>query len=106
MKRELIRKVVEVAVERNFIKLDMATYGEEERIDEIVTCIHNGIDERNKKAIDELEEQFIDELHSIADWTTKDEDGKERPLTVKEVVEIIDTKFMTLLAEIDDILQE
>ena len=106
MKREAIKKVVEVAVERNFITLDMATYGEEARIEEIVSCIQEGIEERNKKAIDELEDKFLDELNRLSDCTTTGEDGEERPLTAKEVVEIIDSNFMALLADIDIVLNE
>lgn len=105
MKREAIRKVVEVAVERNFITLNTVSHDEAECVNEIVTCISDGIEERNKKAIECLTDVFLETIRQMPSCTTKGENGEQRPLTSQEIAEWIESDFMALLADIDEILE-
>ena len=107
MKREMIEKVVEKAVECNFISLKDCTLSENERKQEIIEVIKCDIDEQNKKAIETLVNGFSDYIFKVAGYTTtKDSAGEQRPLTTEEMAEFIHGEYWRIQAEIDEILSE
>ncbi len=107
MKREMIEKVVRVAVERNFISLNGFNIPEEERLEEIVTIIQNNIEEEKSKAIETLRHDFSDFLMNAKNVTTTDDvTGEQRSLTSDEVVDIIQCEYFGIQELIDEILSE
>lgn len=99
MKREKIEKVIQAAIARNFIK------GSD--LDIVVHNVEIEIEENTKKAIDKLENTFLEDLLELLKCTTVDIDTqKPRLLTAEEVVENVESMFMAFTSELDDILNE
>ncbi|QEH68686.1 hypothetical protein [Cellulosilyticum sp. WCF-2] len=107
MKREMIEKVVRVAVERNIVTLNGFNIPEEERFEEIVAVIQEGIKEKNKKSIEAFVNGFSEYILETAKCTTEDDStGEQRPLTSEEIAETIYSEYWRVQGEIDDILSE
>lgn len=107
MKRESIEKVVEKAVECNFISLEDCSLSKDERKQEIIEVIERDIDEENKKAIKALINDFGDFIMNAKSVTTFDEvTGEQRSLTANEVVDIIQCEYFGIQELMDEILSE
>lgn len=107
MKREMIEKVVEKAVECNFISLEDCSLSKDERKQEIIEVIKCDIDQENKKAIEALVNGFSDFIFEVAGYTTTDTStGEQRPLTTEEMAETIYGEFWRIEGEISEIINE
>ncbi|MBP3888570.1 MAG: hypothetical protein J6F30_13165 [Cellulosilyticum sp.] len=107
MKREVIEKVVEKAVECNFISLNDCTLSEDERKQEIIEVIKRDIDEENKKAIEAIVNEFGDYVLEAAKYTTTDDStGEQRPLTTEEMAELIYGEYWRIQGEISEVINE
>lgn len=107
MKRELIEKIVKVAAERNIVILNEFNISEEERFEEIVTVIQEGIEEENKKSIESFVNGFSEYILEAAKCTTEDDStGEQRPLTSEEIAETIYSEYWRVQGEIDEIMNE
>lgn len=107
MKREMIEKVVEKAVECNFISLEDYSLSKDERKQEIIEVIECEIDRENKKVIEDLVNGFSDYIFEVAKYTTADEStGEQRPYTTEEMAELIYGEFWRIEGEISEIINE
>lgn len=107
MKRELIKRVVEHAVERNIISLEDCALTKEERQVEIVEVIKDSIEEANKMAIEALVNGFGEFIFEVAEYTTLDNStGEQRHLTLDEMAHCIHGEYWRIRCEVDDIINE
>ena len=107
MKREMIEKVVEKAVECNFVSLEDCSLSKDERKQEIIEVIKRDIDEENKKAIEALTNEFGEYILEVAECTTKDNStGEQRPLTAAEMAGLIYGGYWRVQGEISEVINE
>lgn len=107
MKREVIEKIVEKAVECNFISLSDCSLSKDERKQEIIEVIKRDIDEENKKAIEALVNEFGEYILEAAEYTTTDDStGEKRPITTVELAELIYGEYWRVQGEISEIINE
>lgn len=107
MKRELIEKVVEKAVECNFVSLEDCSLSKYERKQEIIEVIKRDIDEENKKAIEALINEFGEYIIEAAKYTTTDDStGEKGPITTEEMAELIYGEYWRVQGEIGEIINE
>lgn len=107
MKRKMIDKVVRIAAERNIINLNDFEIPANERQEEIITIIQEGIEEENQRVIEALKEGFAEYLQQVPASKVKNEDtGELRPITVQEAVDFIIGEYWNIMSEIDEIANE